>query len=575
MQPCCEGGEGDPARRSLFGPRNQPWLRSAKSSMFRLAILALACAGFTLHAQNKGTITGKVIDAVTRQPIPKVHVGSNTGGPSGPFVGTLTGPDGVYTLEDVPAGAIRMVVNLNGYKLIAEPVDHSASLHLGAGETIRRDFAMHPQGRIFGRLVDRDSGEPIMGHTVTVVQKESAPGRIFDIGHSGEQKGAEFNVGNLDPGDYFIQIDSKEDAAFVFPAEAAPKAAPKKVYGRSWYPDVSRIDLAVPIHISEGENRKVDISLHSRETHSVTGTLRAVRGLESQPLTFAVQTTGLKGWVDMMPAPGSFRIDNLAPGSYHLEVTGGKPVTGTHTFSDYLLFGLENRALEKPAFDEVGDYEFDIADHDIDNLKLALTPYGGVTGEIHMLEKDAKLPAKFGAMLVPADGRTNFIVRGMAAENGHFHQEWLHPGEYWLETGNLPKGYAVAQVLFDGASQTHTAIRLDGPNTPLTVILTSRPATISGVVRDSEQNPAPGEDVVLLPDALPVRVDPAAIRTQKSAEDGSFVFADLGPGKYRALVLAESDRERQGDPQYLWQRAAGTEAIEVAAGQVARVELKR
>jgi Carboxypeptidase regulatory-like domain len=568
-------GRASFARRNRFGPRNRPRLRSAESSMFRLAILALACIQFAVYGQNKGTITGKVTDAVTRQPIPKVHVGSNTGGPSGPFVGTLTGPDGVYTLEDVPAGAIRMVVNLDGYKLIAEPADHSASLQLAAGETLRRDFVMHPQGRIFGRLVDRDSGEPITGHTVSAIQKESAPGRVYDIERQGRQKGAEFNVTNLDPGDYLIQIDSNEDAAFVFPAEAAPKAAPKKVYGQSWYPDVARMDLAVPIHLSEGENRKVEISLHSRETHSVTGMLRAQRGLEGQPVTFALQTTELNGWVAMMPVPGSFRIDNLAPGSYRLGAIGGKLLIDTHSFRDYLLFALENRLVDKPPLDEVGDYEFDIADHDLDNLKIALAPYSSVTGEVHMLEKDAKLPSKFGVMFVPADGRNDTIVRGAPAEDGRFRQESLSPGAYWVEVVNLPKGYAVAQLLFDGASQPSSSIHLDGPDTPLTVVLTSRPARISGVVRDGEQNPASGADVVLLPDPLPDKVAPAAIRTQKSAEDGSFVFADLGPGKYRALVLADSDRERQGDPQYLWQRATGMEAIEVATGQSVRVELKR
>src|SRR5215472_17700438 len=127
--------------------------RCAQGSMLRLTI-ALICAHGILQAQNTGKITGKVIDALTRQPIPKVHVGSNTGGPSGPFVGTLTGPDGAYTLEDVPAGAIEMGVNLKGYRLMAAPAER-ASFQLAAGETIRRDFVMHPQGRIYGRLVDR------------------------------------------------------------------------------------------------------------------------------------------------------------------------------------------------------------------------------------------------------------------------------------------------------------------------------------------------------------------------------------------------------------------------------------
>jgi hypothetical protein len=230
--------------------------------MFRLAIVALACAQSALHAQNTGRITGRVIDALTRQPVSKVHVGSNTGGPSGPFVGALTGSDGVYTLEDVPAGPIQMIVNLNGYRLIAEPAERGASFPLAAGETVRRDFIMHPQARIYGRLIDRDTGKGITGHTVSAVHKETAPGRIgysFNSPRPDDQKGDEFSIADLDPGDYLLQIDSNEEAAFVFTGDATPKPAPTTCYGQSWYPDVARLDLAVPIHLGEGENRKVEI----------------------------------------------------------------------------------------------------------------------------------------------------------------------------------------------------------------------------------------------------------------------------------------------------------------------------
>jgi hypothetical protein len=53
-------------------------------------------------------MSGKITDAVTRQPIPKVHVGCLSGGQ---FVGVLSGVDGSYALEDVPAGDIRMTID--------------------------------------------------------------------------------------------------------------------------------------------------------------------------------------------------------------------------------------------------------------------------------------------------------------------------------------------------------------------------------------------------------------------------------------------------------------------------------
>lgn len=558
--------------------------------MLRLAIVALVCAPSMVHAQSTGKIAGKVIDAATLQPIPKVHVASNTGGPGGQFVGTLTGPDGSYLLEDVPAGSILMTINLDGYKLISGHSEPSAAFPLTAGDTVRRDFLLHPQGRIYGRLIDRDTGKVIAGHTVSAVRKEFVPGHTFFVPRAGEQKGDEFNIANLEPGDYLIQIDPKEEAAFVFPADASPKPAPNKCYGQSWYPDASSIDAAATIHLAEGESRRLDISLHSRETHSVSGTLKAPRELAGQPLTFALQTTALDGWVAMMPAPGTFRIDNLAPGSYRLGLTGGKPLTDTANFRDYVLFGLDTgSAMKKPAVNGVGDYVFEIGDHDVDNFNIALLPYAGVTGEVRMLEKDAKLPPKLAVVLMPtadylvnlktggAIGGGPMMIRGTAVqpETGRFHQEWLHPSEYWPQLNGLPDGYAIAQVLFEGASPGGGTITLSAPDTPLAFVLTSRPGTITGVVRDDNQDPVRGAEVVLLPDPLPEKVGPEVVQTRQSGEDGGVAFRNLAPGRYRALVLREGDLAGEGDPDYLRQRAAGAEAIEVMAGQVVRVELKK
>jgi hypothetical protein len=545
--------------------------------MLRTTIAAGLCAPIFLFAQNTGTITGKVTDAATHQPVPGVHVSSTTGGPGSNFVGSLTGVDGSYTLENVPAGAVHMILNLDGYKLLIDPPGRGASFPLGIGETLRRDFTMHPQARIYGRLIDRDTGKPITGHTVSAVLRESRPGITYVIDRSGEQKADRFNIGNLDPGDYLIEIDPDEQPAFVFPADASPKPAPKKVYGRAWYTDVPSIDSGVSIHLAEGESRNIEISLTSRETHSVSGTLTAPRELEGQPITLALDAgRPLEGWVTMMQAPGTFRIDNLAPGKYRLALTGGKPANGEHNLRDYTMAMLDAGGPGKvPAVNGVGDYAFEIGDSDIENYKIALLPYASVHGEFRMLEKDAQLPAKLGVFMAPTDLDTAIFIRAASVHDGQFRQDWLRPGDYWPELNGLPRGYAIAQILFDGATPLNTAMTLSTPDTPLIFVLTSRPGSVSGVVRDSNQDPVRGATVVLLPDPLPNKPDPETIKSQQSGDDGGFVFSDLAPGRYRAFVLTDADRARQGDPEYLRQRAAGAERIEATAGQAARVELKQ
>lgn len=555
--------------------------------MLRLSIQVFLVAASAAYAQT-GTITGKVIDAATNQPIPKIHVSSTTGGPGDNFVGTLTGSDGAYTLENVPAGSVHMILNLDGYKMISEPPGR-ATFPLAAGETIHRDFVMHPQGRISGRIVDRETGKAIAGHTVMAVRKEWRAGQTFLIMHDANQNGDQFDITNLEPGDYLLEIVPDVQAEFVFPAGASPKPAPKKVYGITWYPGVSTPDLAVPIHLAEGESRRIEVSLESRETHSISGTVTAPREMEGQPITMMVESVrALNGWVAMMPAPGTFRIDDLPPGRYSIYMTGGKPANDARNLRDYTMAMLnaDYQLNPKPAVNGVGDYAFEIGDRDVDDYKIALHPYAGMDGQVRMLEENIPLPPKLGVALFPLALESNpkdgsplapgpNMVRLNPVKDGHFHQDWLHPADYWPQLNGLPSGYAIARIEFEGAGPRNSVVSLAAPDTPITFVLTSHPGAISGIVRDSNDDPVPGATVFLLPDPLPDRPDPTTIKTGQSAKDGSFTFADLAPGHYRAFTLPASDDPRQGDPDYLRQIAAGVESVEVTAGQSARVELKQ
>jgi hypothetical protein len=538
--------------------------------MLRLAIVVPIFAQSLLLAQNQGEITGTVTDSFTHQPIPKVHVSCAVGSQ---FVGSLTGVDGAYTLEDVPAGPVRMTVNLDGYRTIDPNSEQSLQFPLAAGDAIRRDFELHPLGRIYGTLVDRDTGKPIQGHTVSAVTKEYDAGQAFLLERAAEQSGDGFNIRNLEPGDYAIRIDPVEQGKFVFPAGSAPKPSPQECFGRTWYPGVPRIEMAALIHVGEGEARGLEISLQSREMHSLSGTVKTPREFEGKPVTFVLQTSAMQGSVGVMPTPGAFRIDNLAPGNYRLALTGGLPPTKAHTLMDYILAEGEAFRAAGSVSAVAGDYEFEITDHDIDDFKAALEPYAGVSGEVRMLEKDAKLPGKLGIGMMPT-GDGPIFMRGAGLESGRFHQDSLRPGEYWPQLFGLPDGYAVAQVLFEGSSPRNTTISLNAPDTPLTFVITSRPGAVAGVVRREDQTPVRGASVVLLPDPLPDKPARGVIRVKESAEDGTFLFKDLAPGKYRALVVNGSDLAHEGGAGYLREQAARADAFEVLAGRSVTVNLK-
>ncbi len=554
---------------------NRTGARRTQQVMFRALAALLLCA--PLAAQSPAKIYGKVIDAATRQPIPKVHVSSTTGRPgaNGQFVGALSGPDGSYTLENVPPGEVSMLLNLEGYHMLVDPPGRGESFHIAAGETLRRDFALHPQARIYGKLMDRDTGEEIGEHTVVSLMKESRPGTTYFMEHAGTQKGGAFEIANLDPGDYLLQIESDAQAAFVFPADASPPPPPKKVYGRSWYPGAAHIEGAVPIHVSEGESRRVEVALRSRETHSLSGLITVPHQFESAPLALALQSSGLKGWVGTMPAPGTFRVDNLAPGNYRLVITGGKPPADAATFRDFVIFGAE-QGRSGDRLDEVASYDFEIADNDIGGVRIALQPYASVTSEVRMVEADTAPPPRLGVAMIPAVPDSLLIIRPAPADQkGQFHEQGIRPGEYWPRLLSLPAGYAVARILYQGSPLAGRPVTISGAEARLIFEVTSHPGIVAGIVRDAADNPVGGATVVLLPDTEAANLDPALIQTQQTAADGAFIFRDRAPGFYHALALSDADRDGQGDIEYLRRKASANPAVEVLAGQSARIELKR
>ena len=453
-----------------------------------------------------------------------------------------------------------MTLNLDGYRLIG-PRDKAADFPVADAETITRNFEMHPLARIYGKLTDRDTGAPIDGHTVYAMRSEHLPGHNSFGGRSDDRKAGKFDIGNLEPGDYIVNVGAEtEPCLSPEPAEGHPQ--PKKFYGERWYPDVARREMATLIHLAEGETRNIDLAIQSRETHTLSGTVEVPHELEHQPISFVFRTAGGgRGRTVEMHSPGPFRIDDLAPGTYRLAFTSGKP-----TGPDNIGFVV---ATPREA-DAAGDFEIEIADHDVDNFRAVLMPGAGVTGEFRLLEQEAKFPERIMLELVPTvDWIANLpgggtVVEGSSpietarVESGKFHREPIRPGDYWPVVA-LPDGYAL--------TSSPESMHLTAPNTPLTFLITSQPGAIAGVAGD-------GATVVLIPHPMPEKPGPTMIRAEESGPGGAFVFRNLAPGNYKALALSESDVAYEGDLAYLREHTAKADPIEVRPGQSTTITLK-
>src|SRR5688500_13189036 len=81
--------------------------------MLLLALLTPVCA----WAQQRGTITGRVVDRASNTPLITAQIGS-----AGTTLGAVTNQDGRFAIPQVPAGQLELRVNLIGYKAASQQV---------------------------------------------------------------------------------------------------------------------------------------------------------------------------------------------------------------------------------------------------------------------------------------------------------------------------------------------------------------------------------------------------------------------------------------------------------------------
>jgi TonB-linked SusC/RagA family outer membrane protein len=137
--------------------------------------LALSAAG--LHAQQTGTVSGRVIVESSTQPLDGAQVYL-----VGTTLGTRTSANGRYTIANVPAAQYRVRAQMIGYR----PIEHAVTV--AAGQTVTQDFAMKQQAISLDALVvtgtagaarNREVGNSISQIDLSTVQPPANVGQLL------------------------------------------------------------------------------------------------------------------------------------------------------------------------------------------------------------------------------------------------------------------------------------------------------------------------------------------------------------------------------------------------------------
>src|SRR2546425_12956301 len=122
-------------------------MRFVRHSASALAFLCLYTMPLT--AQNTGTVRGQVVDSSTRQALAGVTVQIQ-----GTARSTVTGPDGNYSLGDVPAGSV------GGRATRIRVAPGQGGVTRSAGGTTAAAVGMCPPGSLLAAAVPAVRGRP-------------------------------------------------------------------------------------------------------------------------------------------------------------------------------------------------------------------------------------------------------------------------------------------------------------------------------------------------------------------------------------------------------------------------------
>ncbi|NUO83999.1 carboxypeptidase-like regulatory domain-containing protein, partial [candidate division KSB1 bacterium] len=110
---------------------------------FPTLCLLFCLAASIVWSQTKGTITGRVLDAQTREGLPSVHVVAK-----GTYYGAATDANGNYTIANINPGIYTLEVSIIGYKQV-----QNTGVKVVAGETLTLDFKLEETVLTLGQEV--------------------------------------------------------------------------------------------------------------------------------------------------------------------------------------------------------------------------------------------------------------------------------------------------------------------------------------------------------------------------------------------------------------------------------------
>lgn len=499
-----------------------------------------------------GSIVGRVIDAVSGEPVRRVEVMAIH--IRQPPVVAYTGDDGRFELIDLEAGVWQIAAAKAGYVRQMwgqrRPSDRASPIAVAPGVSVGADFALVRAGAIGGRVYD-EYGEPLAGVKVDVLRPRMSRHKRYlqpvGIGDLTDDTGA-FRVHGLPAGEYFVTVSLR-----VAPVESVVQTT----YSPTYYPGTGSFAEAQRVVVAPGADVSLDFPVAPHRTARVAGIVVAASGSPADAyLNLAAEGAGVAMPLGIGGATlpdGTFTIPDVPPGTYTLAAELKGQGSGT----------------------EVAVVPLTVHGDDVSGITLVTAPPATMKGSIVAdAGVDARLPDTVSVLAISlrSNGDPTFAE---PADNAFDLTVPVGPFRLLVEP---PDGWVVKSILMGDADATDAVLDLQGARAvPVRVVLSNRVSSVRGTVRGADgRGLAAGATVVVFPsDSARWQVPSRFLRTAVVANDGTFSVAGLPPATGYLAVAVDGLEEGEGeDPEFLARVVDLGVRFDLAEGQGRVVDLR-
>jgi hypothetical protein len=440
-------------------------------------------------------------------------------------------------------------------------------------------------GAISGK-VKNPAGEPIMNMPIRLIlRQDDAYGRpdsmIVDVAET-DDRGA-YRIYGIEPGSYYVLAGN--GLPFYLDgggSNASRNATPDiDAFGYAFYPGISRLEEAAVISMAPGaELGGIDFTMAPRPLHHIQARLVDTRtgqppvspeikivevntlfGNDESMAEHRLIRFGLRGVYD--GSKGVLNIRNLSPGTYSIIANTQDRIPG--------------RAQEGEPTRSSGSATVVISDADVENLVIALQPFGSVSGKIRVEGQDSLAAEASGilpwssVMLLPLlPGDKENYESGYANTDGSFELQDVPRGSYRVIVTN--RETYVRAIRHNGVDVMGSSLTLDGAAVgPLDITLSTNGGQLSGTCANDRGMPAVSARIVLVPDENRHLAD--RLKLARTDDAGHYTFQQIAPGAYHAYCWEALAWNSWFDPRVLAQGEGKGGKIRISELGVESVDL--